>query len=400
LLIAIAAAKDWYLDQLDVNNAFLHGELNEEVYMCLPQGLYTEKPNQVCRLMKSLYGLKQASRQWYAKLTNFLHSIGFIQSAFDHSLFSKKTASSFTVLLVYVDDILLAGKDHEHINEVKQILNSSFKIKDIGQLSFFLGFEVSRTKEGIHMNQRKYALDILANRGMLAAKPCFTPMVKDIKLMFEQNDPIQEEESYRRIVGRLLYLTNTRPNIKFSVHLLSQFMQSLNTHHHKAINQILRYIKGSPTRGIFFPSKSNMQLQAFSDSDWASCNLTRRSTTGYCIYIGASLISWKTKKQSTVSRSSSEAEYRALATTVYELQWLTYILQDLQISIDKTANLFCDNEAARHIASNLVFHERTKHIDIHCHVVRERLQAGLFHLLPIQSTQQPADIFTKPLEHV
>jgi len=216
LLIAIDAAKNWHLDQLDVNNAFLHGDLNEEVYMTLPQGLHTDKPDQVYRLMKSLYGLKQASRQWYPKLTSFLLNIGFIQSSSYHSLFTKKFGLSFLSLLVYVDDITLTGNDINDMSEVKNFLNKNFRIKDVGQLSYFLGLEVTRSKRGIHVCQRKYALDILADRGMLAAKPCFTPMTKDMKLMFEQNEPIHEEDYYRRIIGRLIYLTSTRPDINFS----------------------------------------------------------------------------------------------------------------------------------------------------------------------------------------
>jgi len=164
-------------------------------------------------------------------------------------------------------------------------------------------------------------------------------------------------------------------------------MQAPSVHHHKAINRVLRYIKGSSAHSIFFPSESDMKLKAFSDSDWASCDIMRKSTTGYCIFIGSSLVSWKTKNQSTVSRSSSKAEYRALTTTVCELQWLTFLLHDLQISTTTPASLFCDNQATQHITMNLVFHERTKHIDIDCHVVREKLQVGLFHLLPIKGTE-------------
>jgi len=301
-------------------------------------------------------------------------------------------------LLVYVDNIILAGDDAEQISKVKEFLDRKFKIKDLGRLSFFLGFEVTRSKQGIHINQRKYALDILANNGMLATKPYSTSITKDTKLTLDQNKFAHEEGVYHRAIGRLLYLTNTRLDINFAVQFLTQFVQSPNIHHHQAVNWVLRYIKGSPTRGLFFPSESNMKLNAFSDSDWASCNFTRRSTTGFCIYMGATLISWKTKKQSIVFRSSSETEYRALASTACELQWIKTLLQELQINTSDPANLFCDNQAARHIAQNPIFHERTKHIEIDCHVVRERLQNGLFHLLSIKGSEQPTDIFTKALE--
>jgi len=176
------------------------------------------------------------------------------------------------------------------MREVKQFFNENFRIKDLGQLSVFLGLEVMRSKQGIHVNQRKYAIDILADRGILAAKPCNTPMMKNMKIMFEQNDPIYKEEAHCRAVERLIYLTNTIFDINYAVQFLSQYMQSPNEHHHKAINRILRYIKGTPSQGVFFPCDNNMLLKAFSDSDWASCDLTQRLTTGYCVYIGSSLI--------------------------------------------------------------------------------------------------------------
>ena len=161
------------------------------------------------------------------------------------------------------------------------------------------------------------------------------------------------------VIRRLFYLTNTRPDINHAVHFLSQFMQSPNQNHHRAINRVLRYIKASLARGIFFPYENDIQLKALSDSYWAFCDLTRKSTTGCCIYIGASLVSWKTKKQNIVSHSSSKAEYRALATTVCKLQWLTFLLRDLQVDAVTPANLYCDNQVARHIVMNHVFHERT-----------------------------------------
>jgi len=230
---------------------------------------------------------------------------------------------------------------------------------------------------------------------MLGSKPCSTPLMKDTKVLFNTEDVIQDTESYRRLIGRLLYLTNTRPDICYAIHLLSQFLQRPTKHHHQAAQHVLRYIKANPSQRLFFASNTDIQLNAFSDSDWASCPTTKRFVTGFCVFLGSSLISWKSKKQNTVSRSSSEAEYRALATTTCELQWIHYLFQDLYIQPSATTVLYCDNQAARHIANNPSFHERTKHIDIYCHVVRERLQANLFRLLPIRSNEQLADIFTK-----
>ncbi|XP_068504175.1 uncharacterized mitochondrial protein AtMg00810-like [Phaseolus vulgaris] len=396
-ILAVASTMNWHLEQLDVNNAFLHGDLEEEVYMELPPGIASKKAHQVCRLMKSIYGLKQASKRWYDKLTSFLHSINFTHSKADNSLFVRNIEDSFIALLVYVDDILITGNNADDINAVKDSLNTTFKIKDLGHLKFFLGLEIARTVKGIHICQRKYALEILADAGMLNAKPAATPMVQKNETLFDKDAAVHEVSMYRRIIGRLLYLVNTRPGISFSMQFLSQFVEAPTKAHHQAAQRILRYIKASPAQGLFYPRDTSRQIKAFSDSDWASCVTTRRSTTGFCIFLGESLISWRTKKQSTISRSSSEAEYRALVATSCEIQWLSFLLEDLRITSDGVASLFCDSQSARHIAQNNSFHERTKHIEIDCHVVREKLRQGLFHLLPIRTENQPADLLTKSL---
>ncbi|CAL0318541.1 unnamed protein product [Lupinus luteus] len=203
---------------------------------------------------------------------------------------------------------------------------------------------------------------------------------------------------YRQLVGRLLYLTNTRPDLSFAIQQLSQFMASPTINHYKAMTRIFRYIKSCPGQGLFYPSTSSIQIKGFTDSDWATCPDTRKSISGYCMFLGDSLVSWKSKKQHTVSRSSSEAEYRALAVASCEVQWLTYLLHDFLVSFKQPALLYCDSNSARYIAANAVFHERTKHIEIDCHVTRERLQNKLFHLLPIDTHEQVADILTKALE--
>jgi len=190
ILLAAVAAKNWHLHQLDVDNAFLHGDLDEEVYMIPPPGLKTEKPNQVCRLTKSLYGLKQASRQWFAKLSSFLINVGFTQSKSNYSLFTRKITNNFTTILVYVDDIILAGDCLSEINRIKEVLNCSFKIKDLGELKYFLGFEVARSNKGIHLCQRKYNLDILTEIGMLGSKPCTTPLISNNKNVFEKAEKL------------------------------------------------------------------------------------------------------------------------------------------------------------------------------------------------------------------
>jgi len=363
--------------------------------MTPPPGLDTQ--GQVCKLRKSLYGLKQASRQWFDKLSSFLISIGFVQSQSDNSLFIRNNSGCFLALLVYVDDVILTGNSLKDIEDVKALLNSAFKIKDLGNLKYFLGFEVARSKKGIHICQRKYALDILSQTGMIGYKPCSTPYLKEYKDLYDVVETLPDPTVYRQLIGKILYLTNTRPNLYFSIHLLSQFMQAPTVKHYAAVQHVLKYIKANPSQGLFFLADNQIQLKAFSDSDWGTCLDTRKSTTGFCIFLGSSLVSWKSKKQGTISRSSTEAEYRALATTTCEVQWLSYLLRDLQIKPTQTVVMYCDNKFARHIAHNQSFHERIKHLDIDCHVVREKVQSNLFYLLPISSEEQLVDGFTKIL---
>ncbi|WVZ17541.1 hypothetical protein V8G54_010523 [Vigna mungo] len=387
LLLAIAASNQWILKQLDVNNAFLHGDLHEEVYMQPPSGLLIHKPNQVCKLQRSLYGLKQASRQWYDKLSTFLLSNNYIRSNVDHSFFLKHDNCHTTAILIYMDDIVLSGNNATEIQHITTSLDNLFHIKNLGDLTYFLG-----------LDQRKYTLDLVTEAGMLNCAPMPTPMAHSSRLTSE-GDLLNDEDasSYRRLIGRLIYLTNTRPDITFSVNNLNQFVSVPTTIHQQAANRILRYLKGSPGNDIFLQTNSIHQLKAYSDSDWATCPESRKSITGYSIYFGNSIISSKSKKQQTVSRSSSEAEYRALANVTCEIQWLTYILQDLRISIVQPAIVYCDNRLAIQIATNQVFHERTKNIEIDCHIVREKINNGLLKLLPISTNEQAVDLFTKPL---
>ncbi|XP_061363170.1 uncharacterized mitochondrial protein AtMg00810-like [Gastrolobium bilobum] len=298
-----------------------------------------------------------------------------------------------------MDDIVISGDDLDEINRVKAFLDSNFRIMDLGNLRFFLGLEVARSTEGIIINQRKYALEILSDSGMLSCKPSSTPMDSSNKLCQakDSSEILSDAQPYRHLVGRLLYLTTIRPDLSFVVHQLSQFVSAPTTSHMNAAHRVLRYLKASPAQGLFFPSNNELQLSGFTDSDWACCPDTRRSITSLCVFLGNSLVSWRLKKQTTVPRSSTEAEYRALASMSCEIQWLTYLLTDLRVPCSKPAYVFCDNVSAIYLAKNPAFHERSKHIEINCHITRERINDGTLHLLPVRSSSQLADIFTKPL---
>jgi len=302
-LLALDASSSWSLHQMDVHNAFLHGDLAEEIYMSPPPSLRRQGENHlVCRLHKSLYGLKQASHQWFAKFSEAICSAGYIQSRVDYSLFTSKQGESFTALLIYVDDILITGNDLARIAATKQFLHNHFRLKDLGILKYFLGIEVSASKKGIFISQRKYALEIIADAGLLGAAPINTPMERGLKLS-NKGTLLKEPNRYRRLIGRLIYLTVSRPDITYAIHVLSRFMHQPRKDHMEATLRVVHYLKKAPGQGLFFSLNSDFRLRAYCDSDWTGCPLTRRSTTGYCVFLGSSLISWRSKRHKTVSLS-------------------------------------------------------------------------------------------------
>ncbi|KAJ3685421.1 hypothetical protein LUZ61_014585 [Rhynchospora tenuis] len=395
--LAVAAIKGWRLHQMDVHNAFLHGDLHEEVYMRLPPGFTYSHAGKVCRLRKSIYGLRQAPRMWFSKLTSALESYGFVQSKADYSLFTLHRGNAFLAILVYVDDLVIAGNSDNAICEFKQYMSNMFHMKDLGHLKYFLGIEIARGPLGLFLCQHKYVLDILAESGLLGAKPAPTPMEQNHRLAESVGGKFKDPEKYRRLIGRLIYLTITRPELCYSVHILAQFMQNPHQTHYEAALRVVRFLKGNPGQGLLLKADGNLQLNAFCDSDWASCPLTRRSLSGYFVMLGNSPISWKTKKQQTVSRSSAEAEYRSMANATSELLWLKSFLKSLDVIHFQPMKLWCDSQAALHIATNPVFHERTKHIELDCHFVRDQIRIGCIAAVYTRSSEQLADIFTKAL---
>ncbi|GKC99774.1 ribonuclease H-like domain-containing protein [Tanacetum coccineum] len=309
----------------------------------------------------------------------------------------------FLALLVYVDDIIITGNSVSDIEKFKVFFKSKFMIKDLGKLKYFLGTEVVDTDKGICLNQRKYVLDLLSEYGMLACKPAKTPLMSKLVISNEANnkDPLLENiTDYQKLMGKLIYLTNTRPYISYVVHCLSQFMHSPLTFHLKIAFKILRYLKSCPGLGIHITKTSGMFLTAYSDADWAKCIITRKSVTGYCVFLNNSLVSWKSKKQNTLSKSSTEVEYRALALVTSKVIWILKFLKDLQIENLLPVSLHCDSNSAIKIAANPVFHERTKHLEIDLHFVREKVLKGVVKTVKVDSANQITDILTKGLDTV
>ena len=390
-MIALATKRGWKLHQLDINNAFLHGHLEEEVYLKIPTGYTTpHTPGQVCRLKKSLYGLKQASRQWNIELRGFLKHLGYHQCARDSSVFFKPTGTKLSIALVYVDDLLLTGDDEEGLQHLKMSLDKAFTIKDLGELRYFLGIEVARSVKGTVINQRKYIQDLISDTGFHNCSPTSFPFPKGVKLSTDEGEPLDNPEVYRSLIGRLLYLNLSRPDITFSVQQLSQFMSFPRKPHLQAAFHVLKYLKGTANYGLFYPKDGGEDFVAYSDADWGSCPFSGRSLTGYCIFIGGCLVSWKTKKQRVTSKSSCEAELRSMSMTTAEVAWLTGLFEDILQPISLPVTLCCDNISAEYIAHNEVFHERTKHLKLDCYYIRENIEAGLIHTTHVKSALQLA----------
>jgi hypothetical protein len=318
-VLSLAVSRSWPIHQLDVKNAFLHGELNETVFMHQPPGFYDQRaPNFVCRLKKSLYGLKQAPRAWYTRFANYITSHGFRSSACDNSLFIYNQDSSNTAyLLLYVDDIILTASNNTLLRDIIATLSREFAMTDLGRLHHFLGIKVSQQSHGIFLSQAQYAKDIIARASMSSCKPCMTPVDLSAKLSSTDGPLFTDPTLYRSLAGALQYLTFTRPDISYAVQQVCLFMHEPRDSHFAFMKRIIRYIQGTIDYGIRIIKSASHSLVAYSDADWGGCPDSRRSTSGYCVFLGDNLLSWSSKRQPTVSRSSAEAEYRGVAHPSY-----------------------------------------------------------------------------------
>ncbi|CAH9115704.1 unnamed protein product, partial [Cuscuta europaea] len=371
ILLSLASNLDWPLQQLDVKNAFLNGKLEEEVYMSPPPGFEEQYGSKVCKLEKALYGLKQSPRAWFERFTQFIKKQGFKQAQADHTLFMKfSIKGEIAVLIVYVDDIILTGNYCEEIEDLKKKLAQEFEIKDLGELKYFLGMEIARSKKGIVVSQRKYVLDLLHETGMSACRPIDTPIDPNQKLgNVKEGVPVNIHQ-YQRLVGRLIYLAHTRPDIAFAVSMVSKFMHNPFQEHLDATYRILRYLKSCPGKGLFFKRSDNRSVEAFTDADYAGSITDRRSTSGYCTYVWGNLVTWRSKKQNVVARSSAESEFRSMANGICELLWIKRMMTELNMEMNLPMKLYCDNKATINIAHNPVLHDRTKHIEVDRHFIK------------------------------
>ncbi|XP_066377442.1 uncharacterized mitochondrial protein AtMg00810-like [Miscanthus floridulus] len=389
--------KGWPLHQLDVKNAFLHGDLKEEVYMEVPPGYSKpEMVGKVCRLKKSLFGLKQSPRAWFDRFRRALCAMGYKQCNGDHTIFYKHFGRKITVLAVYVDDIIITGDDEAEIKCLKGNLSREFEVKDLGQLKYFLGIEIARNPKSIVLSQRKYVMDLLSETGMLGCRPVSTPIDSNHKLCAESGNPVNKER-YKRLVGRLIYLCHTRRDISYAVSVVSRYMHDPRSGHLDAVYRILRYLKSCPGKGLCFRGHGHLNVDGYCDADWASCPDDRRSTSGYCAFVGGNLVSWRSKKQAVVWRSTAEAEYRAMSLVVCEMLWIRSLLSELNVLRKGASKLWCDNKSAINIANNPVQHDRTKHVEVDRFFIKEKIDEGTLELSHVISREQLADCLTKGL---
>ncbi|CAM8968928.1 unnamed protein product [Rhodiola kirilowii] len=390
----ITSVQQWSISQLDVKNAFLNGELREEVYM-QPPPEYSVPEGMVCRLRRSLYGLKQAPRARFERFSSVITAAGFSPSAHDPALFVHTSSRGRTLLLLYVDDMLITGDDPHYIAFVKEKLGTQFLMNDLGHLHYFLGIEVSSTSEGFFISQEKYIRDLLDRACLTDQRTADTLMELNVHLRPTDGEPLEDPTRYRHLVGSLVYLDVTRPDISYPVHILSQFVSAPTQLHYSHLLRVLRYLRGTVTRRLFFPRPSSLHLQAYSDATWAGDLADRRSLSSYCVFLGGSLIAWKTKKQTAVSCSSVEAELRTMALLTAEVTWLRWLLKDFGVSVSTPTSLLSDNTGAISIARDPVKHELTKHIGVDASYVRSQVQDQVIALQYVPSELQLADFFTK-----
>lgn len=396
VLLSLAANLDWPLHQLDVKNAFLHGNLDEEVYMDIPPGYTGSAGNKiVCKLERALYGLKQSPRAWFGRLSSAMRKYGYRQSNSDHTLFLKHRQSKVTALIVYVDDMIITGDDADEISRLQEQLSTEFEMKNLGGLKYFLGIEVARSRKGIFLSQRKYVLDLLTEVGLLECKPVDTPILQNHRLGEYLDQVPADKGRYQRLVGKLIYLSHTRPDIAYAVSVVSQFMQNPSEDHMGAVIRILRYLKSSPGKGLMFTKNAHLNIEGYTDADWAGNILDRKSTSGYFTFVGGNLVTWRSKKQKVVALSSAEAEFRGMAKGLCELLWLRGLLTEVGFPPDSTMNLFCDNKAAIDISHNPIQHDRTKHVEIDRHFIKQNLEEKIIQFPFVKSEDQLADILTK-----
>nr|KYP66211.1 Retrovirus-related Pol polyprotein from transposon TNT 1-94 [Cajanus cajan] len=399
IVVAIANSKGWIMYQLDVKSAFLNGPLDKEVYVSQPPGFeIKEQETKVYKLKRALYGLKQAPRAWNRRIDAYMLQLGFIKCTCEFGVYVRQK-QHLVIVCLYVDDLLITGNHIGDVEVIKRELMHEFEMTYPGKLSYFLGFEFVKVKEGLMMHQKRYAMEVLKRFNMLNCNPAPTPSKTGLILEKEGTEEPVDETVYKKIVGSLRYLCHTRPDIEFSVGVVSRFMQNPRAPHLLVAKRILRYFKGTMSSGILFPQNNTttdkIEVAGFTDADWGADKDDRRSTAGFVFFVEGAPISWSSKKESVVALSTCEVEYIVAAMCACQAAWLDKLLIELKQKRDEGVKLFIDNKSVISLSKNPVTHGRSKHIETKFHYLRDKVNEGKLELVYCNTQDQVADMFTK-----
>ncbi|GJR56217.1 putative reverse transcriptase domain-containing protein [Tanacetum coccineum] len=398
LFLAYASYMGFTVYQMDVKSAFLYGTIDEEVYVMQPPGFQDPQfPHKVYKVVKAMYGLHQAPRAWYGTLSKYLLDNGFQRGTIDQTLFIRKHKGEFLLVQVYVDDIIFGSSNPKLCREFEALMHDKFKMSAMGELSFFLGLQVLQKKDGIFLSQDKYVGDILKKFGFSDLRSANTPMDRENPWGKDGTGKDVDLHLYRSMIGSLMYLTASRPDIMFAVCTCARHQVTPKECHLHAVKRIFRYLKGHPKLGLWYPKESPFDLVAYSDSDYGGASQDRKSTTRGCQFLGRRLISWQCKKQTIVATSTTEAEYVAAASGCGQVLWIQNQLLDYGYNFMNT-KIYIDNNSAICIVKNHVFHSRTKHIKIRHHFIRDCFEKKLIYVDHIHTDDNVADLLTKAFD--
>ncbi|CAA7054571.1 unnamed protein product [Microthlaspi erraticum] len=382
IVLALVAQYDLELHQMDVKTAFLNGDLEEEVYMDQPEGFVVAgKEHMVCKLRKSIYGLKQASRQWYLKFNDTITSYGFVEVIVDRCIYVKISGSKFIMLVLYVDDILLAANDMGMLHDTKKYLSKNFEMKDMGEASYVIGIEIFRDRSQAPIQKGDKFSKMQCPKNELERKE-------------------MERIPYASVVGSLNYVqTCTRPDITFAVGMLGRYQSNPGMDHWKAAKKVLRYLQGTKEHMLTFRRSNHLEIIGYSDSDYAGCVDSRKSTFGYLFQLAGGAVSWKSGKQSVIATSTMEAEFVACFEATIHALWLRNFISGLQIvdNIEKPLRIYCDNSAAVFFSKNDKYSKGAKHMEIKYLSVKEEVQKRRVSFEHIGTDMMVADPLTKGL---
>lgn len=403
MMFAIAAQRGLSILQMDVKSAFFAWKFARDCLCTATSGVcdqgYVIKDNEhkVYKLHKALYGLKQAPRAWFSRIESYFLGEGFKRSSSEHTLFIKKNDKGNVLIVnIYVDDLIYTGDNEDMLLEFKQSMKREFEMSDLGRMRFFLGIEVLQTSKGTHISQQKYAEEILRKFEMENCNSVINPMVPG-SILAANEGARTNVTRFKQLIGSLMYMTITRPDMQFAVNLISRFSAEPTEIHFAAAKRVLRYLQGTLDFGIWYKRGGEGSLEVFTDSDFAGDVDSRKSTSGYVFLWNDGAVAWSSKKQNVVALSSTEAEYVAAATCACQAIWVQGILEELGLNFPESMVIKCDNTSAIKLSKNPVFHGRCKHIGVRFHFLRDLVKEGIITMEHCGSSKQVADIFTKPL---